>query len=387
MPQPDPKSHRRLIQKSKAIAYRLIRRIADVFDRFRRTPPPFDGRVPPPDRVTIETTRYCNLTCRMCMPYLDGITVTGPHLDPEKFQAYARQIFPFVKLFQPSVSGEPLMSKGLPEMIELAREWGVKLDIVTNGSLLTERLIELLVPVVGRMTFSIDGATAEVFEHIRRGADFEKVVRNMRAFIAKARTLPASHRPLIGFNSTLMRQNIHQLPAIVALAADIGATYVHATHVIPASAEMRDSSLLHDQELAKRYLDEAAEVAGRTGVNFSVAPLDQFIAANAVSSDDARRLATADGVIPGMEARQVGERFGGEAPTLSADAADFTEIQARRAAFLASADVPPHHPTSRFPKRQPPIWVCSFLWHATYVQLEGGVRPCCMPEPPEIGNL
>ena len=49
-------------------------------------PVAFDGRVPYPDFASIETTMKCNLQCPMCLPFLDGSTVAGRHMDVEAFE-------------------------------------------------------------------------------------------------------------------------------------------------------------------------------------------------------------------------------------------------------------------------------------------------------------
>jgi MoaA/NifB/PqqE/SkfB family radical SAM enzyme len=364
-------------------AYETIRWCFDRVDRFRKPAPPFDGRVPPPDRVTIETTRYCNLTCRMCLPFLEGITVTGPHLELEKFRRYAEQLFPFVNRFQPSVSGEPLMTKNLPEMIQLARRFGVMLEFVTNATLLNARMQDLLIGCTSRVIFSFDGAEKETFEHIRRDATFEQVVDNIRSFAAKASALPPSRRPLIGFNVTIMRRNIRELPAIVRLAKQLGLDFVTTSHVFPASPEIRAESLVHDQELARACIDEAVAAAKETGVHLRVHPLDQYVAANAFAEGQERPVAAVNGIIPGFEERVVGEAR----PDPVAFVRHEAEIAARREGAWAGAPYPRPRPRPRFPKRQEPIWVCEFLWQMSFVQLEGGVRPCCMPGPPEVGTL
>lgn len=364
-------------------AYETVRWCVDRVDRFRKTPPPFDGRLPPPDKVTIETTRYCNLTCRMCLPFLEGITVTGPHLDLEKFRGYAEQLFPFVNRFQPSVSGEPLMTKGLPEMIRLARQFGVMLEFVTNATLLNARMQDLLLGCTSRVIFSFDGADKETFEHIRRDAVFEEVVANIRSFADKARKLPPAQRPLIGFNVTIMRRNIRQLPAIVRLAKELGLDFVTTSHVFPASAEIRAESLVHDQDLARACIDEAVAAAKETGLYLKVLALDQYTAANALADGQARPVASADGIVAGLEEREVGKAR----PDPVAFARPEPEVAARREEAWSTSAYPRQKPRPRFPKLHDPIWVCEFLWSMPYVQLEGGVRPCCMPGPPEVGSL
>ena len=364
--------------------YKTVRWCLDRVDRFRKPPPPFDGRVPPPDRVTIETTRYCNLTCRMCLPFLEGITVTGPHVELEKFRGYAEQLFPFVSRFQPSVSGEPLMSKGFPEMIRLARRFGVMLEVVTNATLLNARMQDLLLGCTCRVIFSFDGADKETFEHIRRDAVFEEVVANIRSFAEKASKLPAEQRPLLGFNVTIMRRNIRQLPAIVRLAKELGLEFVTANHVFPASAEIRAESLVHDQDLARACIDDAFAAAEETGLYLKVLALDQIVAANAHADGQARSVASADGIVAGLEERVAGRTR--QDPTVFARPEP--EVAARREEAWTTSTYPRRKPgPPRFPKRHDPIWVCEFLWSMSYVQLEGGVRPCCMPGPPEVGSL
>ena len=129
----------------------------------------FDGRVPFPQFASIETTMKCNLQCPMCLPYLEGSTVLGSHMDPDDFEQIGSALFPYVDRFQLTVSGEPLMSKGLGRMLDLAAEYGVRAEYYTNGTLLNDRMIALILPTLGEICVSFDGATKETFEYLRAG--------------------------------------------------------------------------------------------------------------------------------------------------------------------------------------------------------------------------
>src|SRR5262245_5608534 len=146
----------------------------------RESPERFDGRVPPPVVASVETTMFCNLECPMCFQFLNGTTVSGPHMDLQLFEKIAREILPVIDVLQPSVSGEPLMSRGLDRMLELAAAHGVRLDYTTNGTLLTRAMIRRILPTLGQLFVSFDGATRETFERLRRGASFDQVVANIR---------------------------------------------------------------------------------------------------------------------------------------------------------------------------------------------------------------
>src|SRR5262245_25314828 len=178
----------------------------------------FDGRVPFPDFISVETTMKCNLRCPMCLPYLEGSTVLGSHMEADDFEHIAAAMFPYIDRFQLTVSGEPLMSKGLARMLQLAEEYGVRAEYYTNGTLLNDRMISMVLPTLGEISISFDGATKETFDYMREGATFEHVLRNVERLVAAIKKLPEPIRPSVGFAVTVMEKNVRELPAIVELA-------------------------------------------------------------------------------------------------------------------------------------------------------------------------
>ena len=63
------------------------------------------------------------------------------------------------------------MSKGLGRMVELAEEYGVRTEYYTNGTLLNDRMISMILPTLGQICISFDGASKETFEYLRAGSD------------------------------------------------------------------------------------------------------------------------------------------------------------------------------------------------------------------------
>jgi MoaA/NifB/PqqE/SkfB family radical SAM enzyme len=350
----------------------------------------FDGRVPFPNFASIETTMKCNLQCPMCLPFADGSTVAGSHMEADAFERVARALFPHLDRFQLTVTGEPLMSKGLGRILDLAQEYGVRAEYYTNGTLLKERMIALILPSLGEICFSIDGATKETFETLRAGASFEAVFRNVELLMAAIREIPERERPVVGFNVTIMKRNVRELPAIVELAHALGIDYVTAGHVFPGVPEMQPESLAHDVPLAIEWTGKALEVGQKLGIPVCILPLDEMTAemarAGGVSGVKQRLIATRDGVVAGLERRAVnGERRRyPPPPRISSEAtrkhvAARSELRAREAA-LGSA------PGSSGPMPDE-IWFCDFLWNRTYVTTDGFIRPCCVPGVPAVGDL
>jgi len=80
--------------------------------------------------------------------------------------------------------GESLFHPQLPEMIGIAHEAGVTTNLDTNATILTEELSRKLIEAgLSKIQFSFDGATKEVYEKMRKGANFERTLGNVRNFL------------------------------------------------------------------------------------------------------------------------------------------------------------------------------------------------------------
>ncbi len=328
---------------------------------------------------------FCNLKCHFCIQYQDGTTVRGPHMEAETFERVSDLLFPHIETFQPSVSGEPLMSKGLDRVLEKAREYGVRTEYYSNGTLLNERMIRLILPTLGRLNISFDGATKETFERLRRGARWETVLANVKGAVAAASALPAEQRPEIGFACTLMEPNIRELPDLVDLAGDLGLDFVNAAHVLPGTAEVQEESLFHHQDLARECIDRAAERARARGIPFSVQPLDHLISTVAETEELAspyfRAASLQDGVVTRLPAQAVHTHKRRRWPTGIPEGADAGKVAVRRAAHRRART--PHRDAASVAS----IWTCDYLWHKLYVAHDGSTAPCCVPGVPALGNL
>ena len=351
-------------------------------------PVTFDGGVPPPNFVSIETTKFCNLSCDMCLQFQDGTTVTGPHMPLEDFEVWADQILPFVTTFQPSVTGEPLLSVGFPRMLEKAAEHGVQLEVTCNGTLLNERMRAKLMPVLSSITISFDGGTKEVFEETRAGANFENVRDRVRALCEEVAALPEGRRPIICLGVVLRMANIRDVVSLVDLASDMGVDLVWFTHMYPPTEELKSESLVHDIELAIDYIDRALKRAEELGLELHVAPMDQLRAASATSGGERRKYSTVDGVVEGLEGKSA---CGGQChlppEPLPSDHSDHEAITRRREQAWSTSEFLRPVEEARGKELPDSIWFCDYLWNKTYVGVEGDVTPCCVPGVPYFGSL
>jgi radical SAM protein with 4Fe4S-binding SPASM domain len=154
---------------------------------------------------------------------------------------------------------------------------------VTNATLLTPARVERFARRPTDLIASIDGATAETFEAIRRPARFERVIESLRLY-QKVRDIYPEAGSTLGINFVAMRRNIEELPALVDLAAELGAQFISvldfATGDVPP--EIAAEHLAASPELANRLFDQAAARAAERGIQlhlplkFAAPPADNI---------------------------------------------------------------------------------------------------------------
>ena len=72
---------------------------------------------------------------------------------------------------------------------------------------------------VNEIQISIDGATKEIFQDIRRGSVFEKVVQNCKLINNYAKKMNKDRTKMW---TVVQNKNFHQLHDLVSLASDLG---------------------------------------------------------------------------------------------------------------------------------------------------------------------
>ncbi len=352
-------------------------------DRDAMERPPYDGSAPAPRVVNIETTKYCNLRCRMCIQFLSGSTVKGPHMAFDHFEEIADQVFPFVDVWQPSVAGEPILTPRFGDMLDLGHAWGLGLDMTTNGTLQQGAAMDRVVRDLRQVQFSFDAPTKASFEQIRVGATFEKVVANILALQSLCEQQRSEDRPMVELSVTLMQSNVCELPDLVDFAAEtLRVDAVQVMHVFPANEDVRRESLVSCPELAASKIREAERRAVRHGLGFVVYPLAPALVATVRGSGERARLtADAGDHFDGLGEIRHDSRRQARLPRRTPKA------EARRADRAASSSLPRRSRGSGRTDLPRSIPYCPQLWRRAYVHLDNSVLPCCMPGAPTLGYL
>ena len=242
---------------------------------------PFNSK-PGPWRITFDTNPDdCNLHCIMCEDH-------SPHSPTQSNRLSAglpkrrmdieliRRVLaesggtPLREII-PSTMGEPLLYREFDEILDLCAQYGVKLNLTTNGTFPRHGATawaERIVPVTSDVKVSWNGSTKETQEKVMLGTRWETVLENVRAFIAvrDEHAARGGNRCRVTFQLTFMEVNYAELPEVVRLAADMGVDRVKGHHLWVHFSQIENLSMRRSAEAIRRWnatVDAAFEAADK----------------------------------------------------------------------------------------------------------------------------
>ncbi|MEU8614718.1 radical SAM protein [Actinoplanes sp. NPDC048791] len=207
-------------------------------------------------------TDNCNLRCTSCGCWTSN---TKGELSTQEWQDVLRQLVALRIHKVNFTGGEPLIRPDAIALMAYARSAGVRhLHLNSNGIRLTPAVLdEVIAAGVRSFNVSVDGPTALVHDRIRgRLGAFATTTEHLRHLIAQR----DRHRLKVRMNFTVMRDNVDSLPAIAALAQELGValylnlvtdrTFLFRTDAVTDQTAVDrgrlDAALAELEELARR---------------------------------------------------------------------------------------------------------------------------------------
>jgi len=191
------------------------------------------------NRLYIEPTSRCNLSCRTCIRN----TWNEPmgHMDAEVFDRLIGQLrrFPHLETVMFGGFGEPTSHPRILDMVRAVKALGLRAEMTTNATLLDDALIDgLLRECLDMLWISLDGTTEESFETNREGASFPLVLENVERLARRD-----GHVIEMGIAFVVMKTNLGDVKHLDRLARSVGAHRILVSHVLPYSEEMEKEML------------------------------------------------------------------------------------------------------------------------------------------------
>ncbi len=158
----------------------------------------------------------------------------------------------------PSTMGEPLLFRRFEEIIDLCHEYGVQLNLTTNGTfprLGATQWAEKIVPIGSDVKISWNGASKKTSELIMIGSNFEERLQNVKDFIAVRNRVASEggNYCRVTFQLTFIELGLLEIPEVVRLAASIGVDRVKGHHLWVFTKEMEEESMRRNGNSIRRW--------------------------------------------------------------------------------------------------------------------------------------
>lgn len=225
-----------------------------------------------PTIMDVEPNSRCNFRCIMCQvsEWKNGKRAEDMTFEELKDFVEKQDGLTEVKLHG---MGEPLMHKQYTDMVRFLAERDLWVRTNINGSLLHvhDNYRRLIDAGIGEIQTSVDGATKEVFETIRKKSNFERVVQNLTMLNDYANR---QERPYTRMWVVVQEHNRHQIFDFVELAKQMG--FRRLTFSVSLNDwgqedwRAKNTGLQARRDLDAEELRRLAGMAVRDGINISV---------------------------------------------------------------------------------------------------------------------
>ncbi len=224
--------------------------------------------------IQVESTTFCNLRCVFCER--SSSNRKNSSLDLEKFVAFIKpQDFLKFPGFGFSVdltrTGEPLLNENLLRMVHHVKQGGGRCGFTSNFLLADKRKAkELLDSGLDYIGISLDAADRHLYETVRRGAQFHRLVENISTFVSQRNELHKKS-PSLSIMCTVSNDNIvSEMPKVVKLASDLGITKIRFQTAARVDGEPYNPNSL---ENFQNYFRDALQIARNNGISLETSAL------------------------------------------------------------------------------------------------------------------
>jgi MoaA/NifB/PqqE/SkfB family radical SAM enzyme len=207
--------------------------------------------------IRMDITNKCNLRCIMCH-YKEKEIYSQPAkiMTAERLKYILQDIAPSVSHIMLSCGFEPLISKHFSDIISMIDENypHMEIGLCTNAMLMDSKVRKVLVEKnVTHLILSFDGVTRQTIEKIRVGADYDKIVGNIKALNNLKRKFNRNF-PVMFMDFVLMNSNIHEAPPFVRFCSELGIDTIDFRHMVGnIFFSDHEDMLLHHKEKYNYY--------------------------------------------------------------------------------------------------------------------------------------
>ena len=150
-------------------------------------------------------------------------------------------------------------------MLEIVNRHDARKYFCTNGMNLGKIKDAIFDYNVDVFAVSLDGATDETNSRIRRGSKIDVITENLKEIVRIKKERGLKY-PWINFVFCAMRSNLHELPDLIRLAAEIGIEEVKVVYLTVFGEDLMNESLWGHEDEIRNVFEEATEIGENLGI-------------------------------------------------------------------------------------------------------------------------
>ena len=208
-----------------------------------------------------EITRRCNLQCLHC---LYGDCVSMSEMDLAQAEQSINRIATLGGRSLKLTGGEPMMRKDLGYLISHADSVGLKVEMITNGTLLTDRFLDEAGECLNHVAVSIDGF-CKAHDTLRGKGAFKMAMSALDRLTSRG-----IH---VSISITVSALNFHELPNLLKFLTERGVDNLHINDLNMVGRAKHNRHLIGlewDKESRQQLFDILGKVFGYTADNATV---------------------------------------------------------------------------------------------------------------------
>jgi len=173
-----------------------------------------------PQAIEVEVTTRCHLKCTICEHTY--WSEKGIDMSFGQFKGIIDQ-FPRLKWIGLTGIGSSFLNRDYLKMLRYLKSKSVYVELFDSFTQIDEEVARELIEIgVDKVSLSIDAATKETYEKIRVGANFDKVLANVKALIRLKKEMKTPI-PELWFHYIVTNDNVYEMPQFVELVASLNA--------------------------------------------------------------------------------------------------------------------------------------------------------------------
>lgn len=224
--------------------------------------------VQPPQSIFWEITAACNLRCLHCV--VGAGTRLEEELSTSRCLELAEELAAFGVENIAFSGGEPLIHPDFFTIAEKVRKLGMTIQVATNGTLITPQIAHDLMNLDAQVQVSLDGSKPEVYNILRPGQKaFTRCIEGIQALVAEG------HKVTIG--TVLSTINLKDIPAIVALTEQLGATAFRLIPFVPKGRGQLHKDMEVPLAQVKEVVQYLHEMREQTGLQISPLEFEEML--------------------------------------------------------------------------------------------------------------